>query len=373
MSHELPHDGPHEGLHDGPHQVPPGASPEWSAGAGGQSSGTPYAAPHWQHPWTPPTARPGVVPLRPLTLGDIFGGALETIRRNGAATVGTALLVTLAFMIVPIVGAVAIGAGDLVSGFDLEGDGSSGSVTLSDVSVFVASLLSSVFNALATIVIVGLIVRVAGAAVVGRPMRAGEAWARTRRRLPALVGLALVTGLAAVLVVVVPVAVGTGIGLLLGSEVLAVVLAVLLGLGGVVLLVWGWVRLVLLAAPALVLEDLGVRAALARARDLSRGQFWRLLGIALLAQLAAGIVGQVISVPFAVAGIAAVFALPDSWSLAGLLLTTNVATVVTGGLIGPFTAGITALQYVDQRFRKEGLDITLLEESLGGANPTERR
>ncbi|SDS57288.1 hypothetical protein SAMN04488570_2183 [Nocardioides scoriae] len=330
-------------------------------------------APHWQHPWTPPTARPGVVPLRPLTLGDIFGGALETIRRNGAATVGMALLVTLAFMLVPIAGAVVVGAGDLVSGFDLQAGESSAAVSLSDVSVFVASLLSSVFNALATIVIVGLIVRVAGAAVVGRPMRPGEAWARTRRRLPALVGLALVTGLASVAVVVLPVGVGAGIGLAAGSRALAVGLALLLGVAGVVVLVWGWVRLVLLAAPALVLEDIGVRRSLARARELSRGQFWRLFGIALLAQLAAGIVGQVIAVPFAVGGIAAVFLLPDSWSLAGLLLTSNVATVVTGGLIGPFTAGITALQYVDQRFRKEGLDITLLEESLGGTTPTDRR
>ena len=129
-------------------------------------------------------------------------------------------------------------------------------------------------------------------------------------------------------------------------------------------LVWLWVRLVLLAAPALVLEELGLVAAIRRAHALSRGQFWRLLGVALLAGLIAGVVGQVVAVPFTVVGAVAALLLPPSWSLPGLLLVSNLGSVVTGALVGPFSAGVTGLQYVDQRFRKEGLDITLLDETL---------
>ena len=39
------------------------------------------------------------------------------------------------------------------------------------------------------------------------------------------------------------------------------------------------------------------------------------------------------------------------------------------GASGPFTGGVLALQYLDQRFRKEGLDIELLEQT---ARPTNR-
>ena len=47
-----------------------------------------------------------------------------------------------------------------------------------------------------------------------------------------------------------------------------------------------------------------------------------------------------------------------------MLLATYISTVLTGALIRPFNAGVMALQYYDQRFRKEGLDIQLLNQSL---------
>jgi hypothetical protein len=47
-----------------------------------------------------------------------------------------------------------------------------------------------------------------------------------------------------------------------------------------------------------------------------------------------------------------------------MLLSSNVSTVLIGALIGPFNAAVLALQYYDQRFRKEGLDIQLLNQSL---------
>ena len=45
------------------------------------------------------------------------------------------------------------------------------------------------------------------------------------------------------------------------------------------------------------------------------------------------------------------------------MLSSNLSTVLTGGLLGPFTGGVLALQYMDQRFRKEGLDIELLNQT----------
>ena len=58
------------------------------------------------------------------------------------------------------------------------------------------------------------------------------------------------------------------------------------------------------------------------------------------------------------------FVLPGGWALVGMLLVSYVSTVLTGALVGPFNAAVLALQYYDQRFRKEGLDIQLLNQSL---------
>ncbi len=46
--------------------------------------------------------KPGALPLRPLTLGDIYDGALKVIRFNPKATVGSAVLVTAIAMAVPV-------------------------------------------------------------------------------------------------------------------------------------------------------------------------------------------------------------------------------------------------------------------------------
>ncbi len=313
-------------------------------------------------PWGPPVARPGVVPLRPLTLGDLLGGAIQTIQRNPRATIGLALLVSALFMLLPVLASVLVGVTG-ASSFDLLGseDPTSGS---GGAAYYGLLLASTVFSSLASVVIAGLIVRVVGAAVVGRPMRAGEAWRRTRGRLPALVGLTLLAGLASVLALALPVGLGVLAWAATGSVPLGVALGVVLLLAAVAATVWVWTRFVLLAAPALVLEELGVVAALRRSGALSRGQFWRLLGIALLAGLIAGVVGQVVAIPFSVVGAVLALVLPPAWALPGLLLAANVGSVLTGALVGPFTAAVTGLQYVDQRFRKEGLDITLLDESL---------
>ncbi len=79
--------------------------------------------------------------------------------------------------------------------------------------------------------------------------------------------------------------------------------------------------------------------------------------------MATSIIGQVIAIPFAIVGVIGALALPPSWGFAALMLSSNVASVLTGGLLGPFTGGVLALQYMDQRFRKEGLDIELLNQT----------
>jgi len=319
--------------------------------------------PPGQAPWGPPVHQPGVVPLRPLTLGDILGGALQTVRTNPRATVGIAAVVTFGFMLIPTLATVLLGIAGGMPSYDLSPEQSTGP-DAGDIGLFVSSAVSGVFSALASIVVTGLIVRVVEQALVGGKITAGDAWQLSKGRLLPLLGLTLLVGLGLTLVFAAPIALGVGVGLLVDSTPLAVLFGILGGLLGVTGSVFLFTRYVLLAAPALVLEGHGVFASFGRAAELSRGQFWRLLGIYLLTNLITSFIGQVIAIPFAIVGGVLLFVLPENWALAGMLLSSNVSTVLIGALIGPFNASVLALQYYDQRFRKEGLDIQLLNQSL---------
>ena len=132
-------------------------------------------------PWGPPVHQPGVVPLRPLTLGDIFGGAIQTVRRNPKATVGLAAVVTFGFMLIPMLATLVLGAsGGGAEPRITDADGSSSRRPRATSALVVSSVASRVFSALASIVVTGLIVRVVEQAVVGRRITAAEAWQRSR-------------------------------------------------------------------------------------------------------------------------------------------------------------------------------------------------
>jgi hypothetical protein len=315
----------------------------------------PSAGPSAGPSWRPPVHHPGAVPLRPLTLGDLFVGAVLTIRRNPMATVGLAAVVTLVFMLLPIVVTVVLGltgAFPRTTPFDA-------STPSTGFGFNAASLASGVPSALATIVVTGAVMRVVEAAVVGRRLSAAAAWERCRASLLRLLGLCLLALVVGVVVLGLAVGAGVAVGLAVGSTPVTVLLGILGGLLGVVVAVYLFVRYLLLAAPNLVIEGNGVRASLRRGSELSRGQLWRLLGTYLLAVLVVGLVSQVLAVPFALLGVASLFLLPGSWGMAGMLLVSYVTSIITGALASPFVGCLTALQYYDQRFRKEAHHVEL--------------
>ena len=237
------------------------------------------------------------------------------------------------------------------------------------MALVVSSMASGVFSLLASIVVTGLIVRVVEAAVVGEKISAGEAWRRSRGRLLPLLGLTLLVALGLTVVLGAPIGLGVAVGLAADSTPLAVVLGILGGLLGVVGVVFLFTRYLLLATPSLVLEGRGVFASLSRAGQLSRRDFWRLFGIYLLANLTTSVIGQVIAIPFAILASCSCSCCPGAGPSSGMLLATYVSTVLTGALLSPFNAAVLALQYYDQRFRKEGLDIQLLNQSLRSPGP----
>src|SRR5690348_14444005 len=79
-------------------QPPPGWTPP-----PGAPQGPPQQPPTWAPGMLGAAHKPGAMPLRPLTLGDMYDAAFRVIRFNPKATVGSAVLVSAVAWVVPIV------------------------------------------------------------------------------------------------------------------------------------------------------------------------------------------------------------------------------------------------------------------------------
>ncbi|MCB7137225.1 glycerophosphoryl diester phosphodiesterase membrane domain-containing protein [Cellulosimicrobium marinum] len=305
-------------------------------------------------PYPPPAAKPGIIPLRPLTLGEIFDGSFGAVRSNPRVMLGvTAIVIAVATV-------VGLGIGYLASGVVVPAlVAADESLLTADaffadfVTVYLGIISGAIVLGLATPILNGLLIASVSRSVIGQRAAPGEVWALVRSKVWPLIGFSLLTGLLVTLVT------GLYIGLvvLVGTTVdpgLAVLVALLGGLGLFVGIIWFVVR-ILFVPPALVLEGQGLRAAVVRGWTLSRGSFWRILGIYLLASLAVGIVANLVSQPLGVVG-GLVLAAGSS---AGFLGVMALAQVLSGVVTTVFVASVTALLYIDVRMRREGLDVEL--------------
>jgi membrane-anchored glycerophosphoryl diester phosphodiesterase (GDPDase) len=213
-------------------------------------------------------------------------------------------------------------------------------------------------------VLSGLLTVVVGRAVFGAGITIGEAWQRVRGRLLALIGFTALEVLGAVVlvgivvgVIVIVASAANGVAaFIVGAPLVLALIAALVYLGTVLMFV----------PPLIVLERLGVVPAIRRSFNLVKKDFWRVLGIWLLAVLVAGMVAGAVSVPFTFAG---QFLLMSEGSAARAVVALILMAI--GGAIGqiitaPFNAGVVVLLYTDRRIRAEAFDLVL---QSGAATP----
>jgi len=322
-------------------------------------------------PYVPPVPQPGVVPLRPLNLGDIVAGVFGTLRRYFRALY-LPLLAVAGGALVLVAGYTAVAysvLGDLYEKLrDADDHGMTPGEVTTLVSVLVGGvLLLAVLSAALYVVAAATGTVVLRHAVIGRPVTAARAWAEARPWLGRVLASYLLP-------------VGAMMALLVAAEALVLAVAGLSGSVGTVLLgflvlpflcvaaVYVKVRLVL-QVPVLVLEETGVVPAIRRAWRLNEGNWWRSLGIPLLLGMLGSAVVQLVLGPVSAVGMSMVFptgeigpdTMPDFGGLIGflmlLLLVGFLGTVATLPLM-PLTNG---LLYIDRRIRNERLDIALGE------------
>ena len=300
----------------------------------------------------PPALKPGVIPLRPLTLTDILNGAVAYIRANPKATLGlttavvvTAQIISLILQVGPLAAAGELGV--------LRGEEASTAAALGSAA---SGLAGAITTLLSSILLSGMLTVIVGRAVFGAGITIGEAWQRVRGRLLALIGYTLLWLFGVLVIIAVVVLVVVAVAEVSGGA--AFVAAIPLGLGLIALLVYLWTVLSF-APPLIVLERLGVFQAVARSVRLVKGDFWRVLGIRLLATIVASIVAGAVSIPFSLTG---QILLLSSESATMILIA--LALVAIGGAVGqvitaPFSAGAVVLLYTDRRIRAEAFDLVL--------------
>ena len=180
-------------------------------------------------------------------------------------------------------------------------------------------------------------------------------------------------------------ALGVGVGVLAviavllfaaGGAMIAVGVAysILASLGAIVVAVWLSTKLALVPS-AIVLERLGISAAMKRSWGLTVGYFWKTLGVIVLIGLIVYAVTQIITFPIAIigsfvsllvnpTGLGASASDPSVGqvflSQLGINVVSTVVTAVIGAVLAVVQSSAVALIYLDLRMRKEGLDLQLI-------------
>ncbi|MGW4206110.1 DUF7544 domain-containing protein, partial [Streptomyces sp. NPDC004726] len=321
------------------------------AGAGGQPQGG------WGRP---PAAKPGVIPLRPLSVGEILDGAVSTMRAHWRTVLG----ITITVSVISEIGTILALRYLLPEPVEIDPDADTAEAMRQLGDSLQSSLLSlgpvMIITLVGTLFTTALLTMVISRSVLGQPVTLSEAWQQARPRLLQLLGLTVLLpliGAGIVSVAVLP-------GLLLGGGGGAALVA-LAGIVSLAVVIWLMTRFAL-ASPALMLERQGVIAAVRRSAKLVQGAWWRTFGVLALTVLLTFVVAMVVSIPFSLIALAV-----DGGELANAfggdqpefgwsyLIISGIGAVIASSITYPISAGVTVLLYIDQRIRREALDLEL--------------
>ena len=316
--------------------------------------------------WT--VAQPGIIPLRPLTVGELFNGAFQAVRVNPQTMFG------FAFAIMAVVG--------LVQAFFASSSTSSLTRALSsgDANDLVYSLGNSMgsfvttgLTMLATAFLSGMLALTVWDAVLGRKSSPADAWHRfSPRFVPVLLATFLIGIIEFVLIVLVLLVFMIPFFLVVVNAASARSYdSASASIGGafaiiflmiVALIVVGCFLTVKFAftSSAVVLEGLGPVDALKRSWSLSKGSFWRILGRIWLIGIVTGLISAVLGgIVGAILGVGAAAA--DSVGL--LVAFSAFLSALLSAVVIPVQSSFYTLMYLDERMRKENLAPMIAQEA----------
>jgi len=288
---------------------------------------------------------PGVnaVALRPLGVGEILDVGIKIYWRHAVTLFKIVVFVVLPAQIVVNVveisaapsGTNVFGGGRGLFGPTFTPTADVSTMTNREAVTFaVGFAVGLLINALAGKLAQGACFRAVADAYLGDPIAARPSLRYALRRLPALVGVSI-------------------LGTLLAS--IGLIFCIVPG-------VYLWVAF-FVAVQALLVEGVGPIKALGRSRRLVKGRWWPMFGVALVGYFLVFIVSGVVS-----GLVLGVSSIGSHGTVVGFVLAT-LSTTVGSMLTTPAVAAFATVAYIDLRVRKEGFDLLLLAQRLGGEGP----
>jgi hypothetical protein len=320
-----------------PGSDPSGPQPVWSAGP----SGTPR----------PDAGR--LLPLRPLTVGDVLDGAFRALR----ATFGTAALIILLvqgpFQLLSSLLLVRA-LPELMDPVAVERMFTEGSF---DAAVATRAVAygggAMIVGLLVQVIVGGALAWVALRTDRGEDATPGTALRASLAVSGATLGGTVLVGVAGFVAFVV---IATVIGTLFAVATLLGVIALIVAVPAAVIGLAAMFGASYLVIPVAVAEERGAWTTFRRAVWLTRRRFWRVAGMMLLL----GLVIAAVSFGFTMAlGALSELAGAWSWVVDGVSATASALVTV------PVTIFVALLLYLDARVRLEGYDLEVRARGLG--------
>ncbi|MCD4556743.1 glycerophosphoryl diester phosphodiesterase membrane domain-containing protein [Schaalia sp. lx-100] len=304
-------------------------------------------------------ARPGIIPLRPLNIAELFEGTFRAIRSNPVVMFGfsVAIMAVLAFLN-------AFLNYWFFGSFLNYLENPTGSVDdmLTEVAagfshLIVGGIGVQFLTFIATSVLQGILAMSVSEAVLGRLITFGEAWDRMRPHVVSILGatfmVSLISGIPVAFMVLILV-----ICIFIGQ--FEIWISVLIGIIGVIalLLFMLFLAMRLIYTPTIVaIEGQKVFPALKRSWELTRGAFWATLGRYVLITLAIAAASGVISTVISTFGALLMIVMPPAIAMVVL----NFISTLLTAIVIPLTAAYITLMYLDRRMRIEGLATRLAQ------------
>jgi hypothetical protein len=270
--------------------------------------------------------------LRPLSLGEILDVAIKICLRNWRTLLKAVLVVVVPVQIVSTL----LTADYTMSSLDFTANADkTPQQTLDDLNSYLGGLaISSLLQVLAVLLASAACFRAIAQAYLGDEPDWRGSLSFALHRAPSLLWLTLLNFL----------------GIFAGF---------LLFIGPGIWLYFAWV----VAMPVLLVEGLRGRKALGRSFELVKGRWWRTFGVLVVGFILAGIVSSLVQGVFLIG----IIFEPDNDVL---VLVLSAISGIVGLAIGtPFQAALLTVVYFDLRVRKEGFDLELLAQGIGGAVP----
>ena len=265
--------------------------------------------------------------LRPLSFGEILDVALKIFGRHWQTLVACVLVPTIPIQIVSVLVILSIAPEQF------DPDTSPTATPEGTGTELAAILVVQLLSLIASLLAWAACFKAVADGYLGQQPSLGGSLRFGLPRIPRLFGLSVVTGLMIIIGL---------FGCLVGALFVA--------------------AFVILSIPALLLERIGIFAAIGRSFELVKGRYWQTVLMLLVIFAGLIVLTIVLGAIFGLAGGA------NSGEAANAIAQ-FVASVAASAVTTPIFAAILTVLYFDQRVRKEGFDLQLLAEGIGERAP----